>query len=179
VRLISPTIPAVRAAPWRAVLLALLAAAIWIVHFERWTLESWRVPTDYFGDAPEALARIKAASEGDVWPLRPQVISRRLGAPFGANWSAYPAPDKPLMLALGAIVHAIGLHAAANLGLVLAQVTAALAFYGIARWLRFRWEWSAAGALLFAYTYHTFHRGLAHFSLVFTGRCRSGSPSSG
>jgi phosphoglycerol transferase len=158
---------AVLSKPWRVALLAAAAALIWIAHFDRWTRDAWRIPTDYYGDAPETLARLKAASEGEMWPLRPQVISR-LGAPFGANWNAYPAPDKPLMLALGALVHVVGLHTAANLGLLLAQVTAALAFYGVARWLRFRWEWAAAGALLFAYTYHTFHRGLAHFSLVFT-----------
>lgn len=130
-------------------------------------MASWGVPTDYLGDAPEALARLQAAAEGDIWPLGRQIITR-LGAPFGADWSDYPAPDKPLMLALGGLATAIGVYAAANLGLVLAQVTAALAFYGVARWLRVRWEWAAAGGLLFAYTYHTFHRGLAHFSLVFT-----------
>lgn len=148
-------------------MLAAAAALIWIAHFDRWTAESWQIPTDYYADAHETLARMKAASEGDIWPLRSQVISR-LGAPFGAHWNAYPAPDKPLMMALGVLVRTIGLHAAANLGLLLAQVSAALAFYLAARWLRFRWEWAAAGALLFAYTYHTFHRGLAHFSLVFT-----------
>jgi hypothetical protein len=148
-------------------LLALAAALIWVAHFDRWTLESWQVPTDYYSDAHETLARMKAASEGDIRPLQPQVISR-LGAPFGANWNAYPAPDKPLMMALGTLVRAVGLHPAANLGLLLAQISAALAFYFAARWLRYRWEWAAAGALLFAYTYHTFHRGLAHFSLVLT-----------
>jgi hypothetical protein len=152
---------------WRAWLLAAAAALIWIGHFDRWTLASWGTPTDYYSDAHETLARLKAASEGDVWPMREQVISR-LGAPFGAHWNAYPAPDKPLMLVLGVLVHAIGLHATANLGLMLAQVSAVLAFYFAARWLRYRWEWAAAGALLFGYTYHTFHRGLAHFSLVFT-----------
>ncbi len=147
--------------------MAVVAALIWVAHFDRWTVESWRIPTDYYVDAHETLARLKAASEGDVWPLRSQVISR-LGAPFGAHWNAYPAPDKPLMLALGSLVHLLGLYATANLGYLLAQVTAALAFYFTARWLRCRWEWAAAGALLFAYTYHTFHRGLAHFSLIFT-----------
>ncbi len=125
------------------------------------------MPTDYVGDAHEILARIKAASEGDTWPMRPQVIDR-LGAPFGAHWNGYPTPDKPLMLALGALANTIGVFAAANAGLLLAQVSAALAFYFTARWLRCRWEWAWAGALLFSYTYHTFHRGLAHFSFVFT-----------
>lgn len=125
------------------------------------------MPTDYVGDAHEILARIKAASEGDTWPLAPQVIER-LGAPFGAHWNGYPTPDKPLMLALGALARVIGVFAAANAGLLLAQVFAALAFYFTARWLRVRWEWAWAGALLFAYTYHTFHRGLPHFSFVFS-----------
>jgi phosphoglycerol transferase len=72
------------------------------------------------------------------------------------------------MLVLGTIVHAFGLYAAANFGLLLAQVSSALAFYLVARRLRCRWEWAAASALLFAYTYSTVHRGLSHFSLVFT-----------
>lgn len=125
------------------------------------------MPTDYSGDAHEVLARLKAAAEGDTWPLMPQVIER-LGAPFGAHWNAYPTPDKPLMILLGALARGIGLFAASNVGLLLAQLSAALAFCFTARWLRVRWEWAIAGSLLFAYTYHTFHRGLAHFSFVFS-----------
>lgn len=119
------------------------------------------------GDAVEILARIKVASEGDSVPLLPENV-HRLGAPFGADWNPYPTPDKPLMLLLGGLTHVIGLFGAANLGLLLAQVTSALAFYFTARWLRCRWEWAWVGAVLFSYTYHTFHRGLAHFSFVFT-----------
>lgn len=125
------------------------------------------MPTSYAGDAHETLARLQAASEGDIWPLKPQVITR-LGAPFGAYWNGYPTPDKLLMLALGGLARLIGLFAAANAGLLLAQVSAALSFYLVARWLRTRWEWAVAGAVMFAYTYSAFHRGLAHFSLVFT-----------
>lgn len=164
---LTKSLAAAFAARWRAGLLVLVTTVIWAAHCDRWTLESWRVPTDYVGDAHEILARIKAASEGDTWPLRPQVIER-LGAPFGAHWNGYPTPDKPLMLLLGALAKAIGVFAAANVGLLLAQITAALSFYFTARWLRCRWEWAWVGALLFSYTYHTFHRGLPHFSFVFT-----------
>ena len=155
------------AAPWRVGLLVLVTSLVWAAHYDRWTPADWRLPTDYRGDAHEVLTRIKAAAEGDTWPLTSQEIER-LGAPFGAFWSAYPTPDKPLMLLLGGLSLIMGVFAAANLGLLLAQVSAALAFYFAARWLRVRWEWAWAGALLFAYTYHTFHRGLAHFSFVFT-----------
>jgi phosphoglycerol transferase len=69
---------------------------------------------------------------------------------------------------VGVLSKVVGLFAAANLALVFAQVAAALAFYLVARWLRVRPEWAVMGGLLFAYTYSTFYRGLAHFSLVFT-----------
>ena len=159
--------PATRASLGRVAVLVLVSALVWIAHHDRWTLDSWRVPTDYAGDSHEVLARLKAASEGETWPLLPQVIDR-LGAPFGAHWNGYPTPDKPLMLALGALSHLTGLFAAANLGLLLAQISAAAAFYVTARWLRAHPEWALTGALLFSFTYQTFHRGLAHFSFVFT-----------
>ena len=50
---------------WRPWLLAIAAALIWIGHFDRWTPKSWGTPTDYYSDAHESLARLKAASEGD------------------------------------------------------------------------------------------------------------------
>jgi hypothetical protein len=152
---------------WPVFLLLALATAVWCWHYDRWTIASWQVPTCYSGDAHEILARLQAAAEGDIWPGKSQVISR-LGAPFGAHWNAYPTPDKLLMVAIGGISRLTGLFVAANLGLWLAQVSAALSFYLVARTLRIRWEWSVAGALLFAYTYSTFHRGLAHFSLIFS-----------
>lgn len=161
------TLVAALAARWRVGLLVLVTMLVWVAHHDRWTRADWQVPTDYAGDAHEVLARIQAAAEGETWPLMPQVISR-LGTPFGAHWNAYPTPDKLLMLFCGGLARLVGLFAASNLGLLLAQVSAVLAFYLAVRWLRVRWEWAAAGALLFAYSYHTFHRGLAHFSFVFT-----------
>ena len=158
---------AVVAARWRVVLLVVVVTALWTAHYHRWTLASWSLPTDYRGDSLEILARIQAAAEGDTVPLRPQVISR-LGAPFGANWSAYPSSDLLLLCVLGRIARAIGVFPTANLALLMATITAALAFYGCARWLRARWEWAFAGALLFAFTFQTFHRGLAHLFIVYS-----------
>ena len=155
------------AARWRVGLLLLVTTLIWCAHYDRWTIESWSIPTDYRGDALEILARIGAAAEGEMKPLRPQTISR-LGAPFGANWSAYPSSDLLLILGIGQLARLTGVFAAANLALLLATVSAALSFYGCARWLRARWEWAFAGALLFAFTFQTFHRGLPHLLLVFS-----------
>ena len=152
---------------WRVGLLVCVTTLVWVAHYERWTLASWQLPTVYSGDAPEILAQMQAAADGDMWPLRSKII-HRLGAPFGAYWNGIPTPDRPLLLLAGALSHGIGLFAAANLMQLLASVSAALAFYFTARWLRCRWEWAWVGALLFAFTYHTFHRGLGHFSLTFS-----------
>ena len=154
-------------AHWRVAALALVAALVWCAHYDKWTVASWQVPTDYEGDAPEILAQMRAAADGDMWPLAPKVIER-LGAPFGAFWNAFPTPDKPLLLLVGLLSQWIGLFAAANVVLMLAPVSAALSFYFVARWLRCRREWAWAGALLFAFSYQTAHRGLAHFSITFS-----------
>lgn len=155
------------AARWRVAALVLVTVVVWCAHYDRFAPDNWQWPTAYTGDAPEILAQMRAAADGDMWPLAPKVIER-LGAPFGAFWNGFPTPDKPLLLLVGALAHVIGLFAAANLVLLLAPVSAALAFYGVARWLRCRWEWAWAGALLFAFSYQTFHRGLGHFSITFS-----------
>ena len=148
-------------------MLTLVAALVCIAHYGWWTPARWTVPADYGGESLEMLARIKAASEGDLAPLRPQVMSR-LGAPFGANWSAYPSSDLLLLWTMGQVARVTGVGVAANLALLLAVVSAAWAFYGCARWLRLRWEWAMAGALLFAFTFQSFNRGLPHLLLAFS-----------
>lgn len=158
---------AVLLARWRVGLLALVTALIWVGHHDRWTLESWSIPTEYRGDALEILTRIQAAAEGDSVPLRPQTITR-LGAPFGANWSAYPSSDLLLVWTLGRAARVVGVFPAANLAMLAAAISAALSFYGCARWLRVRWEWAFAAALLFAFTFQTFNRGLPHLFFLFS-----------
>lgn len=156
-----------RGAWLRVAALCLLVAFLSGWHFDRLSPERWSYPTDYSGDAMEVLARIKAASEGDLIPFTRQIISR-LGAPFGTDWSEYPAPDGLLIFLLGQLARGIGVGGAANVAVLLAQVTAALSFYLCARWLRQRWEWAFAGALLFSFAFHSVFRGLSHLSLIYT-----------
>lgn len=146
---------------------ALIALFVTIFQYQFLSLEAWTLPSDYYGDALETLTRLKAASEGDALPLLPQRIDR-LGAPFGAQWNAYPTSDRLIMLSLGLLAKLTGLMAAANIGLVIAQVSAALSCLWVLRYLRCRWEWAIASSLLFAFTYNAFNRGLAHYAFVFT-----------
>ena len=55
-------------------------------------MATWSAPTDDRGDSREILARIQPAAAENTGPLYPQVVAR-LSAPFGANQTAYPAPD--------------------------------------------------------------------------------------
>jgi hypothetical protein len=151
----------------RVVALSLLTAVIWCWHHDRLAWANWSLPVDYSGDSLEILARIKAASEGDLVPFRSHVM-HRLGAPFDANWSEYPGSDDLANFGLGLVARAIGVPATSNLALLLAHITAALAFYFCARLLRHRWEWAFAGALLFAFSFFSLTRSLPHFWLTFT-----------
>lgn len=145
----------------------LLAAGLWCAVTGRITLAAWQTPTVYSGDALEVLTHIQAAAEWDVLPtVRDHV--HRLAAPFGGAWSEYPAADDVLLLGIGQLSRIVGLAAAANFALMLAQMTAAGAFFFAARWLGNRREWSAVGAILFAFSYHNISRGLPHLSLVFS-----------
>ncbi len=152
---------------WPPVLLVLVAGLIWCAAHGKWTAEAWQVPLDFSGDAAETLARIKAAQEGDLVPFSSQKLSR-FGAPFGAEWNEYPSSDSFANYALGVLARWTGVGAASNLALLLAHMTAALAFYAVARWLRYRREWGWGGALLFAFAHYYFARGLPHLWLMFT-----------
>jgi hypothetical protein len=151
----------------RITMLCLLTAVIWCWHHDRLAWSSWSMPLDYTGDSLEILARIKASSEGDLVPFRPHFV-HRLGAPFGANWSEYPGSDDLANYSLGLLARLVGAAAASNCALLLAQITAALAFFLCARLLRHRWEWAFAGALLFSFSFFSLSRGLPHLWLTFT-----------
>lgn len=156
-----------RAGVVRFVVLSLLTAAIWCWHYERVTWSSWSLPLDYTGDSLEILARIQAAAEGDLVPFHSHRV-HRLGAPFVASWDEYPGSDDLSNYGLGLLARLIGVAATSNVALLLAHLTAAWSFYLCARWLRHRWEWAMAGALLFAFSFFSLTRFLPHLWLTFT-----------
>jgi len=148
-----------------AAALAFIATALWCVTTGRMTLETWRVPVEYSADAWYTLGLLKAAGHGHVTPFG-RVEVPELGAPFAASWNDFLRQHKPQYLVAGGLVRVIGLFPAANLLVLLAAVLAALSFHAVARRLRARPEWAAAGACAFALSPFFFHRSLSHLTLA-------------
>lgn len=151
--------------------IALVAAVVfvWCANHNRLSAVHWDVPVEYGfevhgGDSHFILGLIKAASEGDIPPFWSKIV-RRLGAPYAANWNDYPMFDELLFFFFGMLARVFGLIKAANLAMLLGNVTSAVAFYWCCRLFRFRREWAWAGAILFAFTYFTSFRGFGHLTL--------------
>src|SRR5690606_37755030 len=115
------------------------------------------------------LARFQVSAENGLgfnW----SPVAQRLGAPWGADWSAYPLPDAPWYWLAGRMVNLLGLIPASNAMLLLAHILAVLAMYLCARALDHRVAFAAGTALLFGLSYSIFQRGLSHhsFALAYT-----------
>ncbi len=133
-------------------------------------MESWQTPLTYLsqpekGDVLTLFAGVKAAKEGHLHPFLFTNVPE-LGAPYIANWDDFPVTEKPLIYLTGFLARFIGLFAAANFAVMLAQVLAALSFYAACRMLDSAWHWSLAGALVFAFSRFAFAHGLHHLTVT-------------
>lgn len=149
----------------RAAILALVATAIWLVCEGLWHHVGWRSPPNYRIDALESLARIKLAADEGLATLTNRTMPR-LGAPFGADWHAYPLPDAPVFWMLGIVERMRGIAVAGHVAEWFAHTTSVLSFYVCSRLLGHRWVVAAAAALLFGFSYFNATRGLSHYSFA-------------
>lgn len=133
-------------------LLGLLVIGLQIILHERWTWTDWQRPQDFFGDPLEIFSRVKLAAEQPLQTFAGFSDLNRLGAPFHANWSAYPAPDSVVFFLTGQLSRITGVFAAVKLVAALFCLLNAFSFYWCARHLRWRHEWAFAGAVLFAFS---------------------------
>lgn len=139
----------------------------------RWSAQDWNLPIEYGIDGPASdvkwtLASVKAASEGHY----PLIISKHIpsfGAPFVADWDDYPSIEEFHVVIPGFLARFIGVFAAANLLVIMGHVLSVLGFYIACRLLKYRWEWSAAGALIFGFAPYLFARSMHHVSLAYVG----------
>jgi len=134
-----------------ALLLAIVALA-WCAGNDRWSPASWSVPTAYLepdkGDVVHALAIMKAVGDGEFVPLAWKKVNS-LGAPHTANWNDFPMVEELLGVFYGLLGRLFGLFGGLNAGTIIAHLSAAAAFYVVARWEDSDLPWAFLAALAY------------------------------
>lgn len=133
-------------------LLLVIVALAWCAGNDRWSAASWGVPTAYLepdkGDVVHALAMMKAVGDGEFVPLASKTVST-LNAPYTANWDDWPLIEELLVTFYGLLGRGFGLFTGLNLGTIIAHLSAAAAFYIVARWEDCDRPWAFLAALAF------------------------------
>lgn len=143
-----------------------IIVAIWCWVYHRTTIEAWRTPLLYGGDATAGLAVAKAYADGDIAPFLLKSVEH-LNAPFAANWNDYPMTDEFIFAAMGWLGRVSGLFASSNIIVLLAHILAGLSFWWVGTTLRYRPVLIFVGAVLFAFSHFIFIRNLPHITLIF------------
>jgi hypothetical protein len=138
----------------------------WGLANHRLAPRSWATPLSYGGDDILTLGYIKAASDLEFLPFLDRTI-HRLGAPYTANWNDFPMFETLPLAVMGLVARASDLITAWHVGMLLSHLTSAFGFYAACRLLRFRREWAAAGALLWAFSFYHNVRCQGHLPICF------------
>lgn len=154
----------------RVVALILIATVCWCYITGRTNTAAWQVPLEYGqkgidGDAMGFMCLIKAAQEGEFTPFLPRNISR-LAAPYYASMSDVPVTEGWELYLPGVLARFIGIFAAANAAVLVAQVLACVCFYLAARLLDCKWWWAFAGGITFGFAQFALARSLHHLNVT-------------
>lgn len=151
-------------------LLALFAVLFWCHLSGRTHMAAWHVPLEYGqkgvdGDAVGFMSQIKAAEEGEFTLFAPRNVSR-LAAPYYSSFSDIPTTEGWQLYLPGLLARSIGLFAAANVAVMVAQVLACVCFYLAARLMDCKWYWAFAGGIAFGFAQFAFARSLHHLNVT-------------
>lgn len=147
------------------IVLSCIVTLLWCTAYNRWSMQTWRVPIIYQGDAWQMMGMAKAFASGEIKPLLPKHVSS-LGAPFVANWSDYPTGEA-LFDWYGFLVRLFGFFVGSNVTVLSAHLLAAGSFYFVTRKVGYRPILGVAGAVLFSMSHFAFARQLAHLWPLF------------
>jgi hypothetical protein len=142
-------------------LLFLLVTLLWCTAYNRWTLDAWRTPLVYEGDAWPVMANAKAFASGEIYPIVPKYPAS-LGAPFIANWNDYPSPAEGLFAWAGLLAWIFGVFTGANVTVLAGHLLAAGSFYFVSGALGYRRTLGLCGAIIFSMSRYAFARNLSH-----------------
>ena len=154
----------------RIFLLVTLAVGCWCFLTGRTHEAAWQVPLEYGqkgadGDAVAFMSHIKAAEEGEFTLIAPRNISR-LAAPYYASLSDIPITEGWQLYLPGVLARFIGLFAAVNMAVMVAQVLACVCFYLAARLIDCKWYWAFAGGIAFGFAQFAFARSIHHINVT-------------
>jgi hypothetical protein len=144
---------------------SLLVTFIWCLYQEKWPgTPEFSVPLQYEGDAMAMLGVFKGFAELPApWDLR----VARLNAPFGAAWNDFPHSEKLLYYFAGILNRLFEAGVAANVAMLWAHISAALAFLWVARRWKIDLIIAVAASLVFAFSPYMMWRSLAHINLAY------------
>ena len=154
----------------RIVALVALAGVFWCYLTGRTHEAAWQVPLEYGqkgadGDAMGFMSHIKEAEEGEFTLFAPRNISR-LAAPYYASLSDIPITEGWQLYLPGVLARFIGLFAAVNAAIMLAQVLGCVCFYITARLMDCKWWWAFAGGITFGFAQFAFARSVHHLNVT-------------
>lgn len=152
-----------------AVLFLLLVVAFaWCGGNAKWSAASWELPTAYLdayrSDVMGTFAAEQIVMDGDFVPMARKFVYR-LGAPTTANWNDFPIIEEFHAYFLGLLARGFGIFKALNIWMLLTHLTAAAAFYGVARYLKCTVPLAFVGGLAFGLAPFLFAQ-LPHHSSV-------------
>ncbi len=142
----------------------------WCTANDMWSMAAWSLPTIYldpvYSDFIGTCSYLKAMATGDFlpfgWKLLPDI-----GAPQGANWTTIPTPDELLLGFFGLLAKIFGLFTGFNIGVLLGHLTAATAFYFVARTEGASNPWAGVGALAFGLAPYLFAESPHHVNCLY------------
>jgi hypothetical protein len=148
--------------------IALIASVIiiWSFLYNRLTYEAWLTPITYSGDALFYMGYGRAYQHGEIQPGFSKSVAD-LNAPFAANWNDYPTTSEPVIAGMGWLARYTGIFPAANIMVMLAHILAAIAFFAVCCLKKYKYSFSFAGSILYAFSTYAFYRGLSHITLTY------------
>lgn len=142
----------------------------WCAANSMWSAADWGLPTTYvdpvYSDFVGTCGYLKAMAKGHFLPFGWKPIPD-LGAPRAADWSTSPTPDELLLGFFGLLAKLLGLFAGFNAGVLLGHLTAAAAFYFVARADACSVLWASLGALTFGLAPYLFAESPHHVNCLY------------
>lgn len=156
----------------RIAALIVFAAVCWCYITGRTSVATWQVPLEYGvgaggadADAQLFLSHFQSAAENQYVPFLPKNIMR-MGAPYYCSLSDYPQVEEWMFYLPGVLSKWIGLFAAANAAVLVAQLMACVCFYLVARVLDCKWWWAFAGGIAFGFAQFALARSIHHINVT-------------